>query len=138
MPKKKTNRLGHLFSDFIRSFELTGKVDSNWLGAELAIPIRDKTVYINYVFSDSDDYYEYGAVLVDLKGHDIPSFSESLLRGDAIGGLTERITHDNKLYVSGMRNGLSGWQDEDVKYGYMDDLARVASAYEQFRHKSGR
>lgn len=133
----RQNRLSFLFGEMANSYELPHTIDHDNLGAEIGVPVSSGMVFVNYVFDESEEYYDFGAALLNLRSQDVASFSEKILRSEAIPGITERITEEDKLYVSGTRNGLSGWGNEDVKYGYMDDLARIAEAYEQYKQQFG-
>lgn len=130
MAKGKNNRLAHLFGEMSNTYELPHSIAPDHLEAEVGIPVGNDLVHASYIFGETEDDYEFGAALLDLNGTNVSQFAEKLLRGASIPGITERINEDNKFYVSGGRNGVSGWGDEDVKYGYMDDLARIAEAYE--------
>ena len=130
---KKTNRLASLFTDFTGKFELPSKVDSDGLGADLGIPDGRKVISASYAFDQSEDSYEYGAVLGQVEKSHSSAFSASVMTSEPIRGITERIDDQGRYYVVGSRDGLKSRSDAEVQKGYMDDVSRIARSNDQYK-----
>ena len=133
MAKRKVNRLASLLGNLAEAFELPYSLDSDGQGADLAIPYDNKVITSGYSFAPSEDSYEYVAALGHVKASKVPSVSARVIASEPIRGITERISTDGKYVVYSGRDGLHDLGDVQIQRGFMDDVARVTEAYDQFR-----
>lgn len=135
---RSINRLASLFADFADKFELPSTLDPDGLGADLAIPHRDKTIFASYAFDPSEDSYEFGAALGKVDKTDLPSISSQVLTSESIRGITERVDDQGRLLVLGGRDGLGSHSDAEIRRGFMDDVSRIAKSYDKYGGLVGR
>ena len=91
------NRLSSLFDDFAKRNDLRLEVDEDNQKAKLEIQLtnNDELVSVSYSFHSSEDGYEYFAALGQINDPDkITDLSSSILSGEPIRGITQRITEN--------------------------------------------
>lgn len=132
MRREEINRLASLLEDLANTFELPCVLDPDGQGADLGIPYGSKTISSGYSFAPTEDSYEYVAALGEVAIPELPVISSRTMASDPIRGITERITPEGKFVVFGSRDGLESLPDVEIQRGFMDDVARVTEAYDQF------
>ncbi len=132
MPLPK-NRLASIFNRFIKDKKLTGRVDSDQLGAELTVLVRGKAIHVRYNFDQEEDNYEFGAALHKVNPSTRERTTLLTMTSQPVRGITERIIA-NKFVILGSRDGLKELSDESIFRRYMDDVARIAYYCNQTSH----
>lgn len=131
--KEIQNRLARLLKKVADEHELTCKIDNDGLGGEVIVPVKGGYAFANYTFDEKEDWYDFGAVIKPLDGKTLEDASYKVLTSPPIRGLTERIDNSGRLSVNSGRDNLVALADLDIETGYMEDMARIAEAFDQYR-----
>lgn len=130
---KQRNRLASLFESFGNKYELPLNVDQDDLGGELGIHDGNQTIFTSYSFDPSEDSYEFGAALGQIKDEDLRPVSWEVMHSAPIRGITERIDDQGRYLITGSRDGLRELSDADIQRRYLDDVSRIAESNDQFK-----
>ena len=135
MSATKKNRLAYVFEQFTKDKQLSSRVDNDGQGAELIVPVGGKSIRVTYHFDPSEDSYEFGAALGKVnpsrrKDTALRIMSRGGSRTAPTRGITERII-ENKFVILGSRDGLKDLSDASVERRFMDNVARIATYFNQ-------
>ena len=128
MASKNENRIFDILLDTANKFEIPCKPDVDGLGADVAIPNSNETIFIGYSIAPDEDGYEFGAAVNQLGPSELLEFSAGILQSNAIRGINERVDSQGKVIVQGNRDGLKDQTKKTIEIGFLDDWARVAEA----------